>query len=99
MPYLVGSRIRLSAQVKTSPGGVPVDPDNLTLQIKNKATNAMVNFVYLVDPGMVKDAGAGAFHRDYTPPSSALYTYRFSCTGTIEDAAEGSFIVSRSHVI
>ena len=98
MQYLVGRRIRLSAQIKTYPGAVLVDPANLTVTIKNKTTNTSVDYVYLTDVEVVRDS-VGAYHCDYTPGSKATYYYRFSCTGAIEDAAEGTFTVTASQVI
>lgn len=98
MQYLEGRRIRFSVQIKTYPGLVLVDPTNLTLTIKNKTTGAVVDFIYLTDVEMTRD-GVGLYHCDYTPTVKGVYWYRFSCTGTVEDAAEATFSVVDSQVI
>jgi hypothetical protein len=98
MPYLEGRRIRFSVQIKTYPALVLVDPTNLTLTIKNKTTGTVVDFIYLTDAEVIRDS-VGAYHCDWTPAVKGVYWYRFSCTGTVEDAAEATFSVTDSQVI
>lgn len=98
MSYLTGRRVRFSVQIKTYPALVLTDPANLTLTIKNKTTGVSVDFIYLTDAEVIKD-GVGLYHCDYTPTVAGAYWYRFSCTGTIEDAAEDNFSVTASQVV
>ena len=98
MSYLIGRRLRITALITDLLTTLPVDPDNLIITIKNLRTGTSVVYEWTVDPEVVQDA-VGTFHCDVTPTPEGTYWYRWECTGSVEDAVEGTFAVIPSRVI
>lgn len=95
--YTLGRKIRLTVTITNANTGVAVDPDNLTLTVRNRDTEASTAYVYGVDALIIRSA-TGVYYADVTPNDDGNYAYRWSCTGTIEDAVEDTFVIHKSLV-
>lgn len=96
--YLFGRKIRLTVTITSVATGQKVDPDNLTLTIRNLKTNVRQAYVYGTDAGLAKSE-VGTYYFDVIPEASGYYAYRWSCTGTIMDAVEDVYFIEPSQVI
>jgi len=93
MMYYVGDKPRLT--VTFTSGGVPVDPDALTVKVRNPA-NEVTTYVYGVDAEVVRDS-IGVYHVDVSVDRSGTWRHRWEGTGSNQAAGESSFEVEDSY--
>lgn len=87
--YMPGSVVRLT--VTFTNNAVATDPTTVQLLLKG-GTQGLVTYTY-GSSAIAKDS-VGNYHYDFTVPSSGQYNYRWTGTGTVVAAAEGSFTSS-----
>lgn len=91
--YDVGDIIR-TAGAFTDTGGAAADPTLVTLDYQTPdGTAASVAGT----SGGLSNPSSGSFTYDITATASGAYWYRYSSTGSITTAQEGSFRVRKQH--
>lgn len=93
--YLIGNIIRLSSYF-VSISNVPVDPDDITLEIK-QPDGTVLTYTYAANE--IIKVGTGSYYYDFTPTINGIHYYRFSGSGACFAAAEKVFDVQPSAVI
>lgn len=92
--YLIGNAARVMIRFRSAPNGTPVDPDTISLQVKDP-TGAITTYVYGVAMGLVKEA-IGIYYFDVNLSIVGSWHYRWTGTGTNQAAAENMLTVTAS---
>lgn len=92
----IGDEVKMEV-VFTNDSNVAADPTTVTLKVKNPAGTVTT---YTYAGGTVTKDGTGAYHKDFTIPSSGDsvggWEYRYEGTGAVTAAVENVFDVRES---
>lgn len=94
----VGDQVRITAAF-TDAVGAAADPGEVLVRIKSPSGD--VALARWPTPGtgegtVVKDAGLGAFHFDFTVTESGRWVYRCEGTGAVQSAEEATVYARKS---
>jgi hypothetical protein len=91
--YDIGDQVRLSVAF-TDEDGHAADPTVITVKYADP-TGAITTLVYDTDAAVGREE-TGAYYADLVPDRAGIWRYRWTGSGAITSAAEGSFTVRRS---
>ena len=91
--YDVGDGVRISVTFRDPVGGALVDPASVEFRFKTP-DGTETTYTY---PADITRTSAGNYHRDVVLAANGAHYYRWASSGTYPSAAEGLFVVSRSH--
>ena len=94
--FIVGSEILLSAAFFDA-AGAPKAPTTITLYVKRDGQSTVTSYVFGTD-AILYTAGVGIYYRAYTPSVAGKYYYKWTGTGALVTASEGSFVVQSTNI-